>query len=145
MFSVRMMIRSSLISDAGPDFIFNKFLQGSYTRNEEKWLTRTASGTSSGRRIINAFRDEVRQRDRGCVITGQPALGADVGYWKTFGAAHVFPVAYQAHWIQHDYSRWISVPAADGEAIHSMQNGLLLRNDIHDLFDSYDVSINPDV
>ena len=26
-----------------------------------------------------------------------------------------------------------------------MQNGLLLRNDIHDLFDSYDVSINPDV
>lgn len=32
-----------------------------------------------------------------------------------------------------------------GGTINSVQNGLLLRSDIHQLFDFYDFSINPDV
>ena len=32
-----------------------------------------------------------------------------------------------------------------GGSINSVQNGLLLRSDIHQLFDMYRISINPDV
>ena len=76
---------SSDFSDARPPIpiLIKQVSTGSYTRNEEKWLTRTPTRPSSGRRM-NAFRDQVRQRDRGCVITGIPALGADIGYWKPF-------------------------------------------------------------
>ncbi|KAL9099258.1 MAG: hypothetical protein Q9163_005223, partial [Psora crenata] len=36
-------------------------------------------------------------------------------------------------------------PAANGDSmINSKQNGLLLRSDVHQLFDTYDFSINPD-
>ncbi|KAI9774360.1 MAG: hypothetical protein M1840_004254 [Geoglossum simile] len=52
--------------------------------------------------------------------------------------------AYGQHWTNHDYSRWITVPATSGGSINSVQNGVLLRGDIHSLFDSYLISINPD-
>jgi hypothetical protein len=84
-------------------------------------------------------------RDRRCVISGTEAVGADVGFWTGFGAAHVFPLAYEGHWIAHNYSRWITIPPEKGESIHSVQNGMLLRSDVHQLFDSYALSINPDV
>jgi len=89
-----------------------------------------------------AFRDAIRMRDRRCVITGQEVIN---GFWRSFEAAHIFPLAYEAHWLQHDYGRWITKPPARGGTINSVQNGFLLRRDIHGLFDSYDISINPDV
>lgn len=94
---------------------------------------------------LHAFRDEVRKRDGRCVITGKIALGAYRDHWIGFEAAHIFPLAYEDHWIQHNFARWITIPAANGDTINSKQNGLLLRADIHQLFDSYDISINPDV
>jgi len=45
------------------------------------------------------------------------------------------------------FDRWISIPppqASDG-LINSIQNGILLRRDIHTLFDRYQFSVNPDV
>jgi hypothetical protein len=106
-------------------------------------LVRTLSVTGGTR--IPQFRDAVRERDRRCVLTGQRALGADRGTWRSFEAAHVFPLAYEGHWINNNYSRWITIDLAAGGPINSIQNGMLLRSHMHNLFDNYIVSINPDV
>jgi len=65
--------------------------------------------------------------------------------WVGYEAAHIFPLAYERHWIDQNYGRWILLPPAKGGSINSVQNGMLLRSDIHQLFDSYSFSINPDV
>ncbi|KAF8424380.1 HNH endonuclease-domain-containing protein [Tirmania nivea] len=111
------------------------------TVNNEPWLVRTTS-VASGMRVAE-FRDAVRQRDRGCVITGEEAE-AEYGIWRGFEAAHIFPLAYEGYWKEHKFGRWISIHPNNGGSINSVQNGLLLRADLHILFDGYDVSINPD-
>jgi hypothetical protein len=70
---------------------------------------------------------------------------AQFDVWDGFQAAHVFPIAYEGHWKDHGYDRWITIQPDNGGAINSVQNGMLLRNDIHHLFDTYNLSINPDV
>jgi hypothetical protein len=65
--------------------------------------------------------------------------------WFGFEAAHIFPLAYEGHWMQFNYGRWISLPPERGGTINSVQNGILLRNDMHNLFDGYAFSINPEV
>jgi hypothetical protein len=92
---------------------------------------------------VQAFRDTVRLRDRRCVITGKVYLDDD--NWRGFEASHIFPLAYEQHWTDYNYGRWISIMPDKGGAINSVQNGLLLRGDIHTLFNFYDFSINPDV
>lgn len=94
---------------------------------------------------VKAFRDAVRSRDGRCIISGKRAVNADLGLWTGFEAAHIFPLAYESHWNEHHLSRWITNPPATGGSINSVQNGLLLRADLHQLFDSYALSINPDV
>ncbi|KAK3353447.1 hypothetical protein B0T25DRAFT_590984 [Lasiosphaeria hispida] len=87
-------------------------------------LTRTMSiqsGTQTG-----SFRNQVRERDGRCV------------------AVHIFPLAYEHQWLHGGWSQRITIPAQRGGSINSVQNGLLLRNDIHQLFDLYHFSINPD-
>ncbi|KAF8534786.1 hypothetical protein BDD12DRAFT_387723 [Trichophaea hybrida] len=113
---------------------------GSITVNNEPWLVRTIS-VASGTRLAT-FRDAVRERDRRCVITGKRALNADHGFWFGFEATHVFPLAYEGHWKEHNYG--ITIPSASGGSLNSVQNGMLLRADIHMLFDCYAISINPD-
>ena len=118
---------------------------GSITVTDEVSLTRTTS-LPSGTRVAS-FRDSVRDRDRRCVITGWPVQLAQFGNWRSFDATHIFPLAYEEHWNQLNYARWITIPPAnecDG-SINSVQNGILLRSDIRDYFDSYDLAINPDV
>ncbi|KAI9761129.1 MAG: hypothetical protein M1840_002026 [Geoglossum simile] len=107
-----------------------------------EYLVRTISASSGTR--LGSFRDAIRQRDRRCVITGQAVVNADIGIWTGFEAAYVFPLAYEQHWINNNFSRWITILAAKGGAINSIQNGMLLENTIHALFDSYHISINPD-
>ncbi|KAF4627753.1 hypothetical protein G7Y89_g10400 [Cudoniella acicularis] len=91
---------------------------------------------------VQAFRDAIRLRDRRCIITGEEYLDDD--NWRGFEAAHIFPLAYEQYWTDHNYSRWISIIPDRGGTINSIQNGLLLRSDLHQLFDFYDFSINPD-
>lgn len=100
---------------------------------------------ASGTRVAT-FREAVRKRDRRCVITGRLAFDADYGMWICFEAVHIFPLAYENQWIKNGYGRWITLPSA-GESINSVQNGMLLDNTIHTLFDNYIISIaiNPDV
>jgi hypothetical protein len=94
---------------------------------------------------VHGFREAVRLRDRRCIITGKVALGAQYDFWEGFEAAHIFPLAYEQHWRNNNFSRWITIRPAIGGDINSVQNGILLRGDIHHLFDSYSFSINPDV
>lgn len=79
-------------------------------------------------------------------MSGKKVLsyGSD-SFYTGFEAAHIFPLAYEGHWISGGYSRWITILPENGGAINSVQNGLLLRSDIHQQFDSYNLSINPDV
>ena len=114
---------------------------GSFAITDEPVLTRTESPCTGTR--LKQFCHDVRERDGKCVITGKPAL--KLNKWRGLHAAHIFPLAYEAYWRSHNYGRWITMPAANGETINSKQNGLLLRSDIHEAFDSYDFSIDPDV
>ena len=74
---------------------------------------------------------------------------ADFNLWTGFEAAHIFPLAFERIWEDYNFGRWIKSPLNEekskGGKINSSQNGLLLRSDIHQLFDMYFISINPDV
>jgi len=52
---------------------------GSLMANNEPWLIRTGKGRP--KIYTTTFRDAVRKRDRGCVITGDRALNAAYGLW----------------------------------------------------------------
>jgi len=114
---------------------------GTININNEPWLVRTTS-MATGTRVAE-FRDAVRQRDRKCVITGESVVNARSS-WAGYQAAHIFPLAYEGHWIHYNYGQWITVQLNRGGPINSVQNGMLLRSDLHILFDAYDVTINPD-
>ena len=118
---------------------------GTITVTDEVALTRTNSLLSGTR--IASFTDAVRQRDRRCVITGRRALLGRFGCWDGFEVAHIFPLAYEEYWNDRKYGHWITVPPANKSngSINSVQNGILLGSDIHTLFDSYHLAINPDV
>jgi hypothetical protein len=113
--------------------------------NNETLLLRTISLQSGTR--VRAFTDAVRSRDRRCVITGEEYLNDDE--WWGLEAVHIFPLAYEQHWKEHNYDRWISIPPGGeeikGGTINSVQNGLLLDSAVHQGFDMYKFSINPDV
>lgn len=98
---------------------------------------------------LQAFCDAVRSRDGRCVITGEVAVNADFDNWTGFAAAHIFPLAFEGLWKQYNYGRWIITPPngeeIQGGKINSVQNGLLLNSSVHQHFDTYMVSINPDV
>lgn len=68
---------------------------------------------------------------------------------ELFNAAHIFPYAREQAWVNEYMSRWITDKAPSEEQgenkIHSVQNGLLMRVDVHKLFDTYGVSVNVDV
>ncbi|KAF1811697.1 hypothetical protein P152DRAFT_507894 [Eremomyces bilateralis CBS 781.70] len=113
-----------------------------FSVNNEPWLLRTISHTTGTR--VKPFCAAVRARDRRCVISGVEAINSDLDDWTGFHATHVFPLAYHDHWTKNGYDRWITILPEKGEAINSVQNGLLLRTDIHELFDMFNLSINPD-
>jgi hypothetical protein len=94
-----------------------------------------------------SFCNAVRSRDGQCVITGKEAPDAANDNWNGLQAAHIFPLGYLDHWKESNFPNLITIPPASEKvgSINSVQNGLLLRNDIHNHFDCYDFSINPDV
>lgn len=72
-----------------------------------------------------------------CVITEEGTADAEYGIWRGFESVHIFPLAYEGYWDQHGYSRWVTIQSDTGESINSVQNEMLLREDVHTLFDSY--------
>ena len=68
------------------------------------------------------------------------------GKWAGFEAAHIFPLRHENLWVNRDFRTWITDmdDAVGSSRIHSAQNGLLLQATVHQLFDQYLVSVNPD-
>ena len=79
------------------------------------------------------------------MISGEEADRADYNDWSGFEAAHIFPLAHEDVWKQCNFGRWISILLAKGGPINSVQNGMLLTSTLHQRFDNYAFSINPDV
>lgn len=106
-------------------------------------LLRTKSPQTGTR--VRQFTDMVRQRDRCCVISKRENVAARFGNWDSFQAAHIFPLAYEGYWKQHSFGRWITIPGGRGGLINSVQNGILLEASLHIPFDTFNLSVNPDV
>ena len=116
---------------------------GTVELNNEYVVPRTES--LSGGTRVQCFRNEVRARDRRCVVSKRENILADAGIWEGFEAAHIFPLGYERYWIDQQFGRWITLPPEHGGRINSAQNGLLLYGGIHTSFDHFVFSINPDV
>jgi hypothetical protein len=69
---------------------------------------------------------------------------AEHDQWDGFQAAHIFPLAYAKDFEHGKLDRWILETPKTGGKINSVKNGMLLRSDIHQLFDCYNLSVNPD-
>ena len=112
-----------------------------------RFLVRGLSGSTGTR--LESFRREVRARDGRCVITKEEAIdGTLMDRWTGFEVAHIVPIAYAGEWRQRNFSQHITVfppPPRQNDAINSVQNGLLLRSDVHQKFDAYGFSILPEV
>ncbi|KAJ8100051.1 HNH endonuclease-domain-containing protein [Lipomyces tetrasporus] len=110
---------------------------------DEPCITRILSRTITGR--DDFFRARVRERDGKCVITGIVNTEADDNIWRGFEATHVFPRSSEEYWVQNGFSRWITNRMGECDTgINSSQNGLLMQSTIHQKFDGFDFSINPD-
>ena len=64
---------------------------------------------------VGAFRDAVRDRDNGCVMSGRRVRGDN---YTLFAAAHIFPLSHERLWIDNNFSRWITILPAIGGAIN---------------------------
>lgn len=99
----------------------------------------------------NRFRNEIRSRDKKCVISGDENLDANtqLGIWPGLDAAHIFPLKFENLWIQFGYNDSITdIPDDDDNPemrkINSPKNGFLLNKVVHRMFDQYLLSVNPD-
>lgn len=126
-------------------YVLTPLCQGQQIQtSDERFYHRTHSLTLSSVTRENAFLDQVRHRDQRCVITGRAVLAENVetNYWITFQAAHIFPLALDHIFTTHGFSQLITYNHPI--EINSPQNGILLKTDIHELWDSYIISVNPD-
>lgn len=107
----------------------------------------TSEGSSKSR--THSFKEAVRARDNACIISGaQVPQDYDGDLWYGgFEAAHVFPLAFRDDWEAHKLGQvWVKARETEKNAtINSVENGLLLTSGVHSLFDTYAVSINPEV
>ncbi|KAF8454787.1 HNH endonuclease-domain-containing protein [Terfezia claveryi] len=112
--------------------------------NNEPCVQRLISHNVSGRG--GAFTTEIRARDGRCVISGLVNKGAYRGDWSRCEAAHIFPLNAESVWDERGY--WRCIMDMDGtngvSKPNSLQNGFLLRRDIHTMFEQYLISVNPD-
>lgn len=58
-----------------------------------------------------------------------------------------FPLEKESYWIENGFRWYINNMgyAPEDSRINSVQNGLLLRSDIHKVFNNYQIGINPEV
>ncbi|CAK7231540.1 hypothetical protein SCUCBS95973_007950 [Sporothrix curviconia] len=82
----------------------------------------------------------VAERDAICVASAYDPSGKD-RVLNGF-ASHIFPPCHQAYWNANKLGRGIP-PTPDGK-IHAMQNGLLLSEGLHILFNQYVFAVDPD-
>lgn len=74
---------------------------------------------------------------------------AAVGQYRGLHAAHIFPHVREADWRAGNSQKYItdilSPSGSDTDKVHSPQNGILISAGHHAQFNSFELSINPDV
>ncbi|KAJ5899437.1 hypothetical protein N7495_004181 [Penicillium taxi] len=117
---------------------------GSITLNDEPVFRRILSHNITGRE--DSFTEDIRSRDKKCVLSGLPCRNWHVGIWHGFEAAHIFPIGKETLWNHGGYNRWITNTATGRHrsSINSIQNGFLMDIHLHTSFDQFHVSANPD-
>ncbi|KAJ5876548.1 hypothetical protein N7455_000013 [Penicillium solitum] len=80
--------------------------RGNIKLTDDMCMRRVISHSNSDRG--SSFREEVRARDRKCVLTGVINPAAGWGDWSGYEAAHIFPMEKETLWNQHNLSRWIT-------------------------------------
>jgi len=127
-----------------PTLASNDFRRRSRTASQT--CTPSPGSTSSGNPPRNTkTRLDVRMRDKCCLITGQAAVKrARGGNFTGLEVAHLFPLMGVGD------ITWTNDMAADAQAevrtrerADTPQNAILLRADIHTLFDDYQWSLWP--
>lgn len=127
-------------------------MAGPVDMTDEEWVPRIFSRSSSDQ--DTQFRDAVRRRDGGCMVSSVPNLRAQVNMWQAFEAVHLFPLEHESLWLSTGCKQWIANMNGvqqqgnriiENSGINSVHNGLLMRSDLHREFDTYLFSINPDV
>ncbi|KAK9492050.1 hypothetical protein V1508DRAFT_405021 [Lipomyces doorenjongii] len=104
-----------------------------------KVLSRTITGRD------DAFRQLVHERDGKCAITGLVNTQAYRNDWTSFHAAHIFPLSSEEYFVQSGFSRCITNKANERDTgINSCQNGLRMQSNVHERFDKFLFSVNPD-
>ncbi|GJJ09222.1 hypothetical protein Clacol_003444 [Clathrus columnatus] len=108
--------------------------------SNEPWIKRLITPSTSQR--DTRFCQKVRARDGRCVFTGIVNQGAAYGRWSGFISAHVYPLEAENIWADNNYSRWITHTEPGQSTINSVQNGFLVRADLHLDWDNYLMSDN---
>ncbi|KAG0132667.1 hypothetical protein HOY82DRAFT_518039 [Tuber indicum] len=147
--SCHIVSRTSIPLERG---VYDIYCQASIQVNNEPWIPRSISHNSCGRDDSSCqdsrFCHGVRSRDRRCVVSGliNPEAHIQANNWLGFQVAHIFPPEHESLWTQCDYGRGITDTDDTHEApkIDSCQNGFLLVTGIHQGFDLYLISVNPD-
>ncbi|KAK9431847.1 hypothetical protein V1505DRAFT_399074 [Lipomyces doorenjongii] len=112
---------------------------------KECCITRVPSYTVYGR--DEKFRRRVRERGGKCVITGavNPRSRVDADNWRTYHAAHIFPLSGERWFSANGFSRWVTNREDEHDTgTNSCQNGLLMGSHVHEEFDNFNFSINVD-
>ncbi|KAA8642529.1 HNH endonuclease signature motif containing protein [Aspergillus tanneri] len=112
--------------------------------SDEPFMRRLPSYSISGREVD--FKNGVRARDGKCVFTGIVNPRAHLKKWAGWEASHIFPLEKESYWVESNFNRWITNADSGNHSasIHSIQNGFLLQSHLHQLFDDYSISVNPD-
>ncbi|KAG0135913.1 hypothetical protein HOY82DRAFT_551108 [Tuber indicum] len=126
--------------------IYDIYCDASIQVSDEACIHRSISPDTSD---SNAeFVNQIRNRDRKCVISGiaNPEIHIQAHNWISFDAAHIFPLEQESLWTQHNDGQFgTGMDDTCGSAkISSCQNGFLLDAAIHEKFNQYLISVNPD-
>ncbi len=114
--------------------------------SSQRYFTRALSVTTGTR--LRSFKQQVRDRDGRCVVSKVRSLGPQYDEWDGFEAAHLVPLAHASEWTSRGFSNLVTLPPPhphQDDKINSVQNGLLMQSNFHQLFDAYKFSILPEV
>ncbi|KAG0138343.1 hypothetical protein HOY82DRAFT_637021 [Tuber indicum] len=121
-------------------------VEASPLRVQERSIPRSISQTICDEE--DRLHQEVRNRDRKCVISGNVNLELNIraNNWSGFKVAHVFPPEHGVLEIRNNHGRYIAGinDSPLFAEVYSSQNGILLDATIHQKFDQYLISVNPD-
>ncbi|TDL20950.1 hypothetical protein BD410DRAFT_840916 [Rickenella mellea] len=109
---------------------------------------RNTTGAQTGTRSSRTGRDDktrrhVRMRDRRCLVTGQKVPGRERGAnFNSMQSAHIFPLMGVGHegWSEHVPDEIKTMVMTRQDADRPL-NALLLRADVHILFDVYEWAV----